>query len=270
MLVGNDISKYQGSVDWNTYKNNTNFVIIKTSEGVGYIDSWFAGYRTEARNRNIPLGYYHFCRPDLGNSPQAEADFFCSLLDGDPIREGEIIALDFEVTYADCVNWCKQWLDAVSAHFGGMKPLIYLNQSQTKGFNWKPVVDAGYGLWLASYTYDPNKNTGDTGAWGFMALQQWTSSQTVPGIQGNVDGDVFFGDAAAFYAYGYKRPVVIPPTPPPTPPTPPIMPPTTPTTPPPASTPINCCDTVQKVHDTLYGSGWWWVKWAKIKKIVPK
>jgi len=24
------------------------------------------------------------------------------------------------------------------------------------------------------------------------------------------------------------------------------------------------------IHDVLYGSGWWWVKWAKIKKLVPE
>ena len=111
------------------------------------------------------------------------------------------------------VEWCKQWLDTVSSKLNGIKPLIYLNQSLTGGNNWKPVVDAGYGLWLASYTYDPTKNTGDTGAWPFMAMQQWTDKQTVPGISGVVDGDVFFGDATAFKAYGYHKAVT--PTPPP-------------------------------------------------------
>ena len=208
MIVGQDISEFQGQIDFGVYKNNTNFVICKASEGNGYIDHWFGYNRTQARLMGIPLGYYHFARPDLGNTPQAEADFFCSLIDGDPIKEGEVIALDFEVTYTDCVNWCKAWLDAVSAHFGGMKPLIYLNQSQTQGFDWSPVVNAGYGLWLASYN---SQGQGQTGKWTSMAMQQWTSSQKVPGITGNCDGDWFFGDINQFKAYGYKKPV--PPTP---------------------------------------------------------
>ena len=215
MIVGQDISVFQGQVNWNTYKNNTNFVICKASEGSSYIDGWFGNNRTQARLAGLPLGYYHFARPDLGNSPQAEAQFFCNLLDGDPIREGEIIALDFEVTYNDCVNWCKQWLDYVSQHFGGMKPLIYLNQSVASNFDWTPVVNAGYGLWLASYQAD---GVGNTGKWPSMAMQQTTSTQQVPGIVGNVDRDIFFGDVNQFKAYGYKKPVIVPPTPP-TPPT---------------------------------------------------
>jgi GH25 family lysozyme M1 (1,4-beta-N-acetylmuramidase) len=205
MITGQDISEFQGQIDFGVYKNNTNFVICKVSEGVGYIDSWFGYNRTQARLMGIPLGYYHFARPDLGNSPQTEATFFCNLLDGDPIKEGEVICLDFEVTFTDCVSWCKQWLDAVSAHFGGMKPLIYLDQFRTQGFDWTPVVNAGYGLWLASYN---PQGQGQTGKWTSMAMQQWTSSQKVPGIAGNCDGDWFFGDVNQFKAYGYKKPVV--------------------------------------------------------------
>ena len=238
MIIGNDISEAQSQIDWGVYKNNTNFVICKVSEGNGYIDKWFGYNRAQARLLGVPLGYYHFARPDLSNTPQLEATFFCGLIDGDPIKEGEIIALDFEVGYPDCVNWCKAWLDAVSNHFGGIKPLIYLNQSQTKEFDWTPVINAGYGLWLASYQAD---GAGDTGKWPFMAMQQTSSTQKVPGIAGNVDRDVFFGDVNAFRAYGYKKPVV-----PPTPVTPPESNPsantgTSTTTTTPTTTPVDAC-----------------------------
>lgn len=219
MLVGNDIAQYQGNIDYNVYKNNTHFVIMKATEGVGFIDKWFGNNRTKAREAGIPLGYYHFCRPDLGNTPEAEAEFFCKVIDGDPIREGEIIALDYECANQkqSDVDWCKKWLDYVSKHFNGMKPLIYLNQSQVKKFDWSIVVNAGYGLWLASYQAD---GVGETGQWQFMAIQQTSSSQQVPGIVGNVDRDVFFGDLNAFKSYGYRKsapspvpPVVEPPVP---------------------------------------------------------
>jgi lysozyme len=209
MIVGNDISGHQGQIDFGVYKNNTNFVIIKMSEGTSFIDP-MAGYnRQQARLMGIPLGYYHFARPDLGNSPQAEADFFCRLIDGDPIKEGESVYLDYECANQkqSDVDWCKAWLDVVSKHFGGMKPMIYLNQSQVKAFNWKVVVDAGYALWLASYQ---GVGVGDTGQWPSMAMQQWTSSQQVPGTLGSLDGDWFFGDVNAFKAYGYKKPIPVP------------------------------------------------------------
>lgn len=224
MIVGNDVSEWQGQIDWATFKKNTNFVIIRTSFGLTYIDQWFGYNRTRARGLGIPFGYYHFAKPDIGNSPQAEADFFCKLIDGDPIREGEVICLDFEVDYADAVNWCKSWLDAVSNHFGGMKLFIYLDQSKVKKYDWSPVVNAGHKLWLASYNPD---GVGEKGKWDKITLQQWTSSQKVTGISGNVDGDHFFGTIEEFKALGYKKqstqPTPVPPPIPPTPTLPPVM-----------------------------------------------
>ncbi len=216
MLVGNDISFAQGAIVWSTYKDNTTFIIAKATEGVGYIDAQYGNNRKQAREYGVPFGSYHFARPDLGNSPQAEAEWFCKVIDGDPIREGELLFLDFEVNYSgNIVEWCKQWLDEVSNHFN-TKPLIYLNQSLTKGLDWVPVINAGYGLWLASYNPD---GQGDTGQWPFMAFQQTSSNQTVPGISTAVDRDVFFGDLEALLKYGYKAlapvmPPLVNPTPP--------------------------------------------------------
>lgn len=212
MITGNDISEFQGNIDWPVYKNNSNFVMMKAGEGSSYIDGEFGNNRTQARNVQLPRGFYHFARPDLGNTPEQEAQFFCNLIDGDPIQEGEVLALDYEeMSYSAPVSWCKGWLDFVSQHFNGIKPLLYLNQSLVKSYDWQSVIDAGYGLWLADYTYDPNKNSGETGQWPFMAMQQWTDQQQVPGIPDNVDGDCFFGTEDEFKAYGYKKVQPVPP-----------------------------------------------------------
>ena len=34
--------------------------------------------------------------------------------------------------------------------------------------------------------------------------------------------------------------------------------------------PSECEEKLKQIHDTLYGKGWWWKKWAKIKALVPK
>lgn len=202
MIVGNDISQFQGKIDWDTYKNNSNFVIIRATYGVGYFDGWFGFNRSEARRVGLPLGFYHYAYPQY-NTPEAEADWFLKACWD--IKEGELLVLDFEERYTgDIVDWCKRFLDHIQQNLNGYKPLIYLNQSQTSGYDWKPVVDAGYGLWLASYNED---GTGSTGDWPFMAMQQTSSSQQVPGIVGNVDRDIFFGDQEAFGKYGYQLPI---------------------------------------------------------------
>lgn len=210
--LGNDISKYQGDVNYDVYKNNSNFVIIKATEGNGYTDTKFARNQSEARRVGLPLGYYHFARPDLGNTPEAEADYFLKVV-GSPV-EGEVYVLDYEPKSnpGDTVAWCKRFLDHVFSKIG-VKCLIYLNQSQVKGFDWQSIIDAGYGLWIAAYTYDPNKNDFEMGKWPFAAIQQWTNKQEVPGIPAVADGNVFFGTITTFKKYGYKKPAE--PTPPP-------------------------------------------------------
>lgn len=211
MIVGQDVASYQGDVNFDVYKNNTNFLFIKASEGVGFTDPKFSRNQSEARRVGIPLGFYHFARPDLGNSPEAECDWFLKVCNGP--HAGEVMALDYECAnqkQAD-VDWCKKFLDRLQAKIG-VKAFIYLNQSQLKTFNWKSIVDGGYPLWVAAYTFDPNNNNFYTGAWSYAAMQQWTSSQKVPGIPTNCDGDAFFGDVATFKKYGV--PPVIPPLPP--------------------------------------------------------
>jgi len=205
MILGNDVANWQGDINYDVYKNNSNFILFKSTEGVGYVDPKFKRNQSEARRVKLLLGYYHFARPDLGNSGVQEADWFLSALG--EIKDGEMLTLDYEPSWSgDAVTWCKRFLDRVQEKTG-VKPLIYLNQSQVKNYDWKPIVDAGYGLWIASYTGNPNDNTAEIGAWKFAAMQQWTSLQTVPGIPSpSVDGDVFFGSEDAFKKYGYKRP----------------------------------------------------------------
>lgn len=213
--LGQDIASYQGDINYDTFKSNSQFVIIKATEGIGFKDPKFSRNQSEARRVGMGLGYYHFARTDLNNSPEREAQWFLDVIGS--LRDGEVLALDWECAnqkQAD-VDWCKKWLDYVKAKTG-VAPLIYLNQSQHR-FNWKVVVDAGYGLWIAAYTGSPTNNNFNKGIWPFAAMQQWTNGQIVPGVPAKVDGDVFFGDLETFKKYGYKTPVNPTPTPQPSP-----------------------------------------------------
>ncbi len=213
MLSGADVSSYQGNIDWNTFKNNVNFCIIKATEGTGYIDPWFGNNRQKARDCGILRGYYHFARPDLGNTPEAEAQFFVDIINGQSLQEGESIYLDFEVQYhGDNVAWAKAWMDLVESKLG-VKPVFYSFQSMLTSHDWKSVVDNGNGLWVATASGDPNNTNFQTGAWPIAMMNQW-GSQVIPGISGQTDSNVFFGDAKAFGKYGYQKPVVVN-TPPP-------------------------------------------------------
>lgn len=208
ITLGNDISHYQGDVNYDTLKNNCQFIIVKASEGNYYKDTKLDRNKSEARRVGMILGYYHFARPSHGTSGQQEADYFLQTI-GD-FKEGELLALDYEDNWGgDVVAWCKAFLDRIREKVPGYNALIYLNESHmTK--NWKPVIDAGNGLWIAKYTYSPTVNTFNKGQWPFACMQQWSNNQTVPGILGAVDGDVFFGDMTTLKKYCYHKPVVVP------------------------------------------------------------
>jgi len=209
--LGNDIASFQGDVNFDTYKDNAQYVIVKVTEGNGFLDPKLGRNQSEARRVGLLIGYYHFARPDLGNSPESEAQFFIDKVG--KLKEGEFLALDYECpNQAQAhVDWCRKWLDYVY-NKTSVKPFIYLNQSQVQKFDWQSVVDGSYALWIAAYTYDPRNNNFVTGKFKSAAMQQWTNNQQVPGIPVKVDGDVFFGDIPTLKKYGYK------PAPPPPPP----------------------------------------------------
>lgn len=225
MLHGTDISEFQGAPNWDTLNANSNFVMMRSCLGTLRQDKQFQRNRSEARRVQaaagpLGIGYYHYAYPQYAvNTPQAEANFFCDNVL--PLQPGEVLALDFEEQYAgDTVAWCLAFLQTVQGR-AGVKPLLYLNQSQVSGHNWQPVINAGFGLWLARYDYSASAPAPAT-AWPVVAMRQWTDKDTVAGISGAVDGDTFYGDFAAFAHYGYQ------PTPPPAPvpaPTPSVTPP---------------------------------------------
>jgi len=200
-IKGIDISKWQGNIDYSKVKSVKDFVIIKATEGVGYTDPKFKNNQAGFRGVGMPIGYYHYARPDLGNTAIAEADWFVKTIG--KLKEGEILALDAEASgYSNWVNWSLAWLDRVKLKTG-VKPLVYINLNFNNKYDWSKVVKGDYGLWLAYW--DEKILTKPDTDWSFIAIKQYTSKLTVSGISGNVDGDVFYGSVETFKKYGYQE-----------------------------------------------------------------
>lgn len=200
MLKGVDISNWQnvgagGGVD---------FVICKATEGDGYVDPKCDAHYQRAKKNGQLLGVYHFARPDLGNTAEAEAEWFVKNIKG-YIGEA-ILVLDWEVNTNNTV-WAKAFLDKVYA-LTGVRPLIYMSASVVNGNDWSAVAKADYGLWIAGYpakynvANPPTPSVDDmpygTGAWGFWAIWQYSSSA------GALDLDIANMDAEAWKKYAGK------------------------------------------------------------------
>lgn len=178
MLTGIDISSHQKD---DSVIDNQEFVIIKATEGNGYKNERFDAQLTHAIAKGKLIGFYHYSRPDLGNTPEAEADWFLSVV-GDYVGKS-VLALDHEcANYGGWIDWVDQWLDYVIKKTG-VRPLFYtmgLYASQFKAVVQKHNV----GVWTAS----------DVDYYAGMPI---VMTQSVS----DLDHDCFYGDSEAWKAY---------------------------------------------------------------------
>lgn len=200
MINGIDISSFQQTVSFDKLKEEVDFVIIRSSYGVGYTDQYFAQNRDNARRVNLARGFYHYAYPEY-NQPEDEADYFLSVI-GTPER-GELLCMDIEENFnGDKVDWSYRFLNRIKEKLGGYNPLIYINLSTANSSDWGQVIQGNFGLWIAFYDNDPT--TMPATPWSVVAMKQYTNTLTLDGIEGNVDGDVFNGTLDLFYKYGYE------------------------------------------------------------------
>ncbi len=204
MLRGIDISHHQKTIDLS--KIETDFVICKATEGNGYTDECCDKFYQQAKKLGKKLGVYHFARPDLGNTPEKEADWFIKETKG--YHKEAILILDWEPSGGQLSNiaWAKAWLDRVYSKTG-IKPIIYMSASPMRSYDWSSVVKADYGLWVANY--GANNGTAQESVfnkyplkhWPFYALWQYTSKGRLDGYNGNLDMNVFNGDGSTWNKY---------------------------------------------------------------------
>jgi GH25 family lysozyme M1 (1,4-beta-N-acetylmuramidase) len=198
-VQGIDVSAFQRGISWAGIAAGDGFAIAKATEGVGYTDpAWPAFSAVLAEPGPLVPGCYHFARPDLGNGPQREADWFCEVV-GDFVATcrrqptGVLLALDLEAEVSAGVN-LRPWRDAfcsrVLARLGGTCGWYsFWDYVQEHGLN----VATPYWSWLAW----PDSN-GSRPATAFqVSMQQFGS-----GPQGGVvcDLDRYLGSSAGLLA----------------------------------------------------------------------
>lgn len=207
-MNGIDISMWQNGIDLSAVK--ADFVIVKATEGIGYVDKTCDKFFQKALSLGKKIGFYHFARPTKNNDPVREADFFYENCKG---YFGKAIPiLDWEAENKQNVAYAKAWLDRVYQR-SGVKPVIYMSESVVNSYDWSSVANADYGLWVAKYrdnSPDYNYNMANAGSrprvkwWKFYCMWQWTSTGRLNGYSGNLDCNVFYGDGTTWDKYAGK------------------------------------------------------------------
>ena len=199
-LNGIDISSWQSGI--NLAVVPCDFVVIKATEGTGYVNPDYERAYWQAKAAGKCLGIYHYAS---GGNVQAEAEYF---LKNAGNRVGEaMLVLDWEgrSNPAFGVNdreWVKAWCDYIAAKTG-VNPVVYVQQSMMNRLQ----NIGNYGLWVAQYaSMEPTgyqKNPWNEGAYTCV-MRQYSSSGRLSGWDGNLDLNKFYGDRQTWNRYAGK------------------------------------------------------------------
>ncbi|MBR1593660.1 MAG: glycoside hydrolase family 25 protein [Alloprevotella sp.] len=190
-IHGIDISHHQGKIDWDALEKARiggepiTFVFVKATEGTSIRDANFVHNFDQAGEHGFMRGAYHFFSPETPARLQAE--YF---IHNTPLHYGDLPpVLDIEkegtLSVQEVREAALEWLRIVEARYK-CKPIIYtyykfkMKYLNTDEFNEYPY-------WIAHYYVDKLDYKGE---WKFW---QHTDCGRLPGIQGNVDCNVYSG-----------------------------------------------------------------------------
>ena len=180
-----DVSRYQGTIDWDKLAGKIGGAMLKTvstnkSFGGIYIDPMFERNYSECKRLGIPVGAYYYTYAQNEAAVQAELAKLHEALEG---KSFELpVAVDVEDNKlkplsADALtDLVIAAADAIESW--GLYAMVYTYTyySQTE-LNMDRL--AAYDLWIADYR--ANRPTRKHGMW------QYTSTGKLEGIAGNVD-----------------------------------------------------------------------------------
>ena len=144
MLQGVDVSSYQPSYS----TAGLDFVFIKVTQGLSYVNPDWVEQRATARNAGLVTGFYHY--PTISNSASAEADYVLAQINLVP---GDVLCLDWEwygqsVADQQARDYKDAWIARVRAKAPGHRIVVYSDKN-----NWLTVdtdSNVGDGLWIAT------------------------------------------------------------------------------------------------------------------------
>jgi lysozyme len=190
-VVGIDVSEYQGKIRWSYVdtiegKYPLRYVFIRATVGKDRVDNQFERNWLGAKENKMMRGAYHYYRPNENSLEQA-ALFIktVKLKKGDLPPVLDIEKLPKEQSIERLKIGLRRWLKAVESHYG-VRPIIYTGEKYYDDFLKEEFND--YLFWIANYNFYREEIQGE---WLFW---QFTEKATVPGIDTNVDVNIYNGD----------------------------------------------------------------------------
>lgn len=193
MLNFIDTSNWQGR--YTPALTGADAVIVKATEGTGYVDPYCDAIVQQASANGMPWGFYHFAGD--GDAIEEATHFIQNTINyfshGVPV-------LDWEGDQN--VDWVNEFVAEVHSSTN-VWPWIYANPWR---FN-QGGVNPNCARWVASYPDVANPTWSQAQGWdcpaadGNVVAWQFCSDGVVNGIAGYVDLDLFYGTKEQWQAY---------------------------------------------------------------------
>jgi lysozyme len=195
-IRGIDVSAHQGRIDWAAVsKSGIHFVYLKATEGGDFQDAAFAQNLQAAHDAGLACGAYHFFSLKTAGLVQAQ-NFIktapAALLDLPPAIDLEFWGNTAERPSPD--SFQKELRDFVAAIQTAYhrEPIIYTSADFADIYLKDFPINH---FWVRDTFFMPTVD--GTATWSFW---QFTEKGTVPGIESQIDMDVFNGSADRFDA----------------------------------------------------------------------
>ena len=204
---GIDISKYQGDIDFNKVSKNVDFVIIRIGYGMyeNQKDIKFEQNYAGFKNSNIPIGVYLYSYALNEKDAEREADVVIKWLNNRELN----LPVYYDIEDKTQVNLGKKTLTNMCDTFcrkiekAGYWAGIYANKYFLTSYLDYKKLEEKYTIWVAQWN-DQNTYSGKYDMW------QYTSSGSVPGINGNVDLNKLYRNIFTNMGGNTDKPVDLP------------------------------------------------------------
>jgi len=189
-ILGIDVSKWNGNIDWNAVKNSgIHYVIIRcgyrgSSTGALIEDPKFRANMKGATAAGLKVGIYFFTQAVSEVEAVEEASMVLSLISGYTISYPVFLDVEPSGGRADGIGTdtrtavCNAFCQTISN--SGYAAGIYANKTWLSERINVGGIGSSYKVWLAQYAATPSYG-------GKYQMWQYTSKGKVSGIQGDVD-----------------------------------------------------------------------------------
>ena len=213
VTLGIDVSKYQGSIDWEQVaQTGVEFAMVRVGyrtkvTGIIYEDPGARYNLQEATKNGIFVGAYFFSSAVTQEEAQEEAAWVADFISR------------YQITYPVAYN-CEDFQSPDSRQYGlgveertdiacafldtiaaaGYTPMFYASRNEMEGSaQWNmDTLGSRYRVWVSQYPEQPYPETPASTYSGTHAMWQYTSQGTVAGIRGSVDVNLaYFGYSQA-------------------------------------------------------------------------